>query len=112
MRFLVPPTSDSPTPDRSENDLDRLLQHFFRAEMPGLWPAAPVADEPPAILSRPAPSRSSRSLFRSRLVLAASVAFLLALPWALSDSFRSLTSTPPDITLGGETANRDLKYKT
>jgi len=49
-----------------------------------------VVEEAPMILTRPASLRPSRSLFRSRLALAASVAFFLGLPWLLSDSFKSL----------------------
>ncbi len=90
MRFVAPPTTDSLSRERSGDDLDGLLGEFFRSEMPHPWPDTPETDEQPAILSLPLTPRRSRSLFRSRLALAASVAFLLAIPWVISDSFRNL----------------------
>jgi len=90
MRFMDPPTLDSPARGRSGDELDGLLRAFFHAEMPNPWPGAPVVEEAPAVLSRPMSARPSRSLFRSRMALAASVAFLLGIPWLISDSFRSL----------------------
>jgi hypothetical protein len=112
MRFVAPPTADSPARGQSGDDLDGLLGQFFRAEMPNPWPAAPIEEEQPAILARPLASRRSQPLFRSRLALAASVAFLLALPWLIADSFQAVTPDASDVPLTGVSANRDVKYKT
>jgi len=75
-------------PDRSPNELDRLLQGFFREEMPEPWPAwSPPVAEPvaPAVLGR----RRWVAL-RRRLAVAASVALILVtylmLSWAFPGS--------------------------
>ncbi len=108
MRFVDPPSLDSPARGRSSDDLDGLLSAFFHTELPAFWPGAPVGEEAPAILTRPA-----RSLFRSRLALAASVAFLLGIPWVISDSFNSLTSdVSPAVSLGTGSADRSIKLQT
>ena len=110
MRFVAPPTTDSLSRGRSGDDLDGLLGEFFRSEMPQPWPDAPETDEQPEVLSWSQTPRRSRSLFRSRLALAASVAFLLAIPWAISDSFRTLRPDVADIILDETgTASRDIK---
>src|SRR3954468_5825003 len=65
----------------SDDDLDGQLRAFFRAEMPNPWPAWKA----PATPSRPSaplpaargPIPANRSLWRSRLGLAASVALLV-----------------------------------
>jgi hypothetical protein len=88
MRLVDPPTIDTPTREQPE-DVDGLLRAFFRSEMPEPWPAMPVPEETPAVLPLPMPAR--KSLFRSRLALVASVAFLLVGPWLLSGSFKELT---------------------
>ena len=46
-----------------------------------------------------------RSLFRSRLALAASVAVLLVAPWMLSGSFKELTGGPSPNLEGGSATN-------
>ena len=107
MRFVAPPT-DSPARGRSGDDLDGLLGAFFRAEMPQPWPAAPEVEEPAAL---PMPRRT-RSLLRSRLVLAASVAFLLAIPWMIADSFKTLKRDSTDLTIGPGNASRNLRFET
>jgi len=103
MRFMDPPSLDSPARGRSGDDLDGLLSAYFRAEMPDPWPAVVVPEEAPELLPLPMPAR--RSLFRSRLALAASVALLLVGPWMLSDSFTKLDrgSTP---SIDGGSASR------
>jgi len=101
MRFVEPPTLDTPTKGQPE-DLDDLLRAFFRSEMPEPWPAMPVPEEPPALLPMPA----RKSLFRSRLALAASVAFLLVGPWMLSGSFKELTKESPKG--GGASASKNV----
>jgi len=113
MRFMDPPSLDSPARGRSGDDLDGLLRAFFRAEMPNPWPGAPVVEEAPVVLSRPASARSARTLFRSRMALAASVAFLLGIPWLISDSFKSVM--PDDAALVAPTdgtADRSIKLET
>jgi hypothetical protein len=95
MRFVDPPTLDSPMRGSPGDDIDGLLRSFFRSEMPDPWPAVTVPEEAPTVLRRPMPAHSS--LFRSRLALAASVALLLVGPWMLSGSFKEL-NTPPDTT--------------
>jgi len=113
MRFMDPPTLDSPARGRSGDDLDGLLRAFFHAEMPNPWPGAPVVEEAPAVLSRPMSARPSRSLFRSRMALAASVAFLLGIPWLISDSFRSVVSDDSTMVSPTEgTADRSIKLET
>ena len=112
MRFMDPPTLDSPTRGRSGDDLDGLLRAFFHAEMPHPWPGAPVVEETPVVLSRPVTARP-RSLFRSRMALAASVALLLGIPWLISDSFKSDTvDSAASITLPDGTADRSIKLET
>lgn len=90
----------------SANNLDDLLRAFFRAEMPDPWPstaACGLAAAPP-----PAPSFAPRraSLARSRWVLAASVALLLAGYQYLSGRFQDyLPATQPGAIVGTETAS-------
>jgi hypothetical protein len=68
--------------------------------MPDPWPSATIPEEAPRILPQPMPAR--RSLFRSRLALAASVAILLVAPWMLSGSFKELTGgSSPNIERSG-----------
>jgi hypothetical protein len=62
-------------PDRVPHGLDRLLRDFFRAELPAPWP---VLKPPEARPDRPTVAGPRRwSALGRRLVLAASVAFLL-----------------------------------
>jgi len=79
------------TSARSEDDLDELLRGFFKAEMPDPWPnfQGPPVTLPLAARSRP----TGRSVLRSRLALAASVALLLAGPLLLSGR---LAQSAPD----------------
>jgi hypothetical protein len=66
--------------EAASSHLDDLLTSFFRSEMPQPWPsfAEPASGSLVATHSR------SRSLFRSRLALAASVTLLLIGSWWLS----------------------------
>jgi hypothetical protein len=70
---LAPPLSngEAPPPD----DLETLLQAYFRAEMPDPWPAPPLLQ---TARREAAPLQTVRGVRRSRLALAASVALLLA----------------------------------
>jgi len=75
----------------SEQDVDQLLDAFFKSEMPRDWPAF----EPPArrvLPFHPAAPRRRRFVLGSRLALAASVALLMACGWLLSGSFDGPTS--------------------
>jgi hypothetical protein len=90
MRYMDPPLMDVAMRGRPDDDIDGLMRAYFRTEMPDPWPPLSLPDEGPVVLPKPMPVR--RSLFRSRLALAASVAFLLAGPWFLSDSFKQLTN--------------------
>ena len=84
----------------SPNDnVDRLLSAFFKAEMPDPWPAAPTAsaiNEPAGLVgeraeaprNEPAVARRDHNS-RARYTLAASVALLLGTCWTLSDGFPS-----------------------
>ncbi len=111
MRFVDPPSLDSPWRGRHGDDLDGLLTAFFRAETPDPWPAAPVVEEAPPTILRHRPRRGL-SQFRSRLVLAASVIFLLALPWFLSDAFRWVAPASVPSIEDQNTASEKLKFKT
>jgi hypothetical protein len=75
MSSLQPPLVGPRQPDRSPTDLDGLIHRFFRTQMPEPWP---VLKPPamPAVLTEAALFRR-RSLFRSRLTLAASLVILL-----------------------------------
>jgi hypothetical protein len=70
---LAPPLSNGEAPPPDE--LESLLQAYFRAEMPDPWPAPPLlrTAEPQAT-----PAHTAGGVRRSRLALAASVAILLA----------------------------------
>jgi hypothetical protein len=80
-------------------NVDRLLSAFFKAEMPDPWPAAPLAtasSEPAALVAErggaprnePAVARRDHNS-RARYTLAASVALLLGTCWTLSNGFQS-----------------------
>jgi hypothetical protein len=81
-------------------NVDRLLSAFFKAEMPDPWPAAPTASttEPSGLVAEraeaprnePAVARRDHNS-RARYTLAASVALLLGTCWTLSDGFQSGT---------------------
>jgi hypothetical protein len=68
MNVIVPPRVPP------EDEIDRLLRAFYRAEVPHPWPAWKAPDGPQTSPAPPAPWR--KSLWRSRLALAASVALL------------------------------------
>ena len=75
MSSLQPPLVGPREPDHSPANLDGLIHRFFRAQMPEPWPVL----KPPATPSVPTESAllRRRSLFRSRLTLAASLLILL-----------------------------------
>jgi len=89
MRFVDPPSLDSPERGLSGDDLDGLLSAYFRAELPDPWPAA-IAPAPVVVpLPAVAPPRRRNA---SRLALAASVALFLTGSWLVSGK---LPEAPP-----------------
>jgi hypothetical protein len=77
-------------------NVDRLLSAFFKAEMPDPWPAAPTASATTesagfvaeAPRNEPAVARRDHNS-RARYTLAASVALLLGTCWTLSNGIQS-----------------------
>jgi hypothetical protein len=86
MSAVVPPSTLSFAGHSSEDDVDGLLRAFYKAEMPNPWPPL----EAPAARNVVLPFRPAAKRFpmlRTRLALAACVAFLVAGPLALSAYF-------------------------
>jgi len=104
MRFVDPPTLDSPWREQPGDDLDGLLTAFFRSEMPSPWPGAPEPEEAEVIV-RPMP-RARNPIWGSRLALAASVAILLAGGWLLSGSFSDTPGGANPPRMSPTSANR------
>jgi hypothetical protein len=79
-------------PERVPHEVDRLLRDYFRAEMPEPWPAL----RPPEVkASRPTLAGPRRgSAWRRRLVLAASVGFLLVGYLVLAQAFPGSSGGP------------------
>jgi hypothetical protein len=90
MNFVLPP------PAKPGDDLEELLRAFYRSQMPQPWPSPRL----PRFCTAPAtrPKSSGRSLTRSRLVLAASVALLmlgsLCLPGRFTHEIKPDYGTP------------------
>jgi hypothetical protein len=85
-----------------DDDLDRLLSRFLKAQMPDPWPAAPVAHSEPSALAAARAPLAPRNVDpgrRARYTLAASVALVLGTCWAFSNGFR-----PGDRPGGGPAA--------
>lgn len=89
MSSLQPPLVGPREPDRSPADFDGLIHGFFRAQMPDPWPVL-RAPATPAVPSEGARLRR-RSLFRSRVALAASLLILLAGQFCVSGMFPGYT---------------------
>jgi hypothetical protein len=86
MNVFVPPSTVSQNGRSSEDELDGMLRAYYRAELPNPWPSLEVPAARNDILPmRPAARRFP--MLRSRLALAACVAFLVAGPLALSAYF-------------------------
>jgi hypothetical protein len=85
-------TSPRQLPTDARN-LDGFLRAFFRAEMPDPWPAF----QPPAAQAEEPRRRSrrERSLFRSRLALAAAILFFLIGPLYLAGTFTEPPAREP-----------------
>jgi len=95
----------------AEDNLDRLLSDFFKAQMQSPWPAAPAtpASEPSVLVAArnasaedprnqpvaTAPPVTRDSGSKARYTLAASVALLLGTCWYLSNGFRPAERTAP-----------------
>jgi len=75
--------------NRTESkEVDAVLSGFFKSAMPNPWPKLAVE---PAVASSLQP-KSGGSLMHARLVLAASVLFLMFGFWGLSSQFKTDTS--------------------
>jgi hypothetical protein len=78
------------------DNLDNLLRAFFQAEMPNPWPSM---ESPTPRLRIGPPAKPDvppgRTLVRSRLALAASVALLIAAPWFLGDKLTNQAGSGP-----------------
>jgi hypothetical protein len=66
-------------PHASDEQVDRLLGDYFKAQLPAHWPPAPRTDR-----ARPAAAKTTYPAVRSRWALAASVAVLVGGCWFLS----------------------------
>jgi hypothetical protein len=95
----APPSAGDLAPD----DLDHLLSAFFRAEVPSPWPRLK------APLATPAVRPSESPLAASRLVLAASVAALLAGGWTLSAWLPDPPTADGASHPGGATVPKELR---
>jgi len=102
MSFLEPPSVDWRETSRPADDLDGLLRAFFRAELPRPWPAFRYASTP---TNRP----GRWVLFRSRIVLAASLALLLGGEALLSGRF--LDRAPIGLHLDENSATADTRNR-
>jgi hypothetical protein len=95
----------------SGDNLDHLLRAFFQAEMPDPWPGMEVPSRPVVVVAADAPeetpSRSSGSLCRSRLALAASIALLVSGPLFLAGALRETTPSSPISSSVGDSAHRE-----
>jgi hypothetical protein len=83
--------------NRPSDDLNALLQAYFRAEMPDPWPPAPSVV--PVVLRAEA-EVGGGGLFRSRLALAASVALLIAGTMAVPNRVPRGETAPALLRLG------------
>lgn len=70
---IAPPLSNGEKPPA--DDVEALLRSYFRAEVPDPWPAPPLVR---THLPENTPAPAGRGPGRSRMALAASVAFLVA----------------------------------
>ena len=107
MSVAVPPVPQTGRP--SEDELDGLLRAFYKAELPNPWPAPQVPGPRNDILPlRSAPPRFA--MLRTRLALAACVAFFVAGPLFLSSYFNpantETAATTEPAPIGGEKAQR------
>ncbi len=98
--------SVQPPSQKPGDDFDGLLRAFFRRQMPQRWPSPPRF--PAAPIKHP--STSGRSLIRSRLALAASLALLLLGSLLLPSRFTQ-DAKPEQILNAPTTADRNILPK-
>jgi hypothetical protein len=91
MNVIDRPPEGPHRANEGPDELDGLLRAFFQAEMPHPWPGV----VPPALPMRPA--ARPWPLFRSRSVLAASVAALLLGSLSLSSAFQGSEAPNPAV---------------
>jgi hypothetical protein len=93
---------------RPGDQLDELMHAYFRKEMPAPWPAFQPARRrptPPVRSAEPIP----RSLWRSRLALAASVGLLAVSLALLPGKFLAPSGPEPALPIAGAgTANTEV----
>jgi hypothetical protein len=114
MNVFVPPSTVNQNGRSSEDELEGMLRAYYKAELPNPWPSLEAPAARNDILPMRPPVRRFPML-RSRLALAACVAFLVAGPLALSSYFSGAktdtvakpTSTEPSDTA---TATHDLPW--
>jgi hypothetical protein len=115
MNVFVPPSMVNQNGRSSEDELEGMLRAYYKAELPNPWPSL----EAPAARNNILPMRPPMRRFpmlRSRLALAACVAFLVAGPLALSAYFGGTGSKVSDVpqTRGDDhiatNPNHDLPY--
>ncbi len=97
MSSTLQPPDRPPCAGRSPDDIDDLLQAFFRSELPAPWPA--LANPGGGTGQAGLPRR--KLLFWSRFTLAAAVAFLVIGYWSLASRF------PAPRTDSGATISQD-----
>ena len=100
-----------PIPRMPDDEVDRLLSAFFRAEMPDPWPEAPehqstLADVQPVTVA----AAPGVTLNPSRFSLAVSVALLIGTCWCLSRIPVTNTAPPRETgLLNGSTATMPME---
>jgi hypothetical protein len=116
MNVFVPPSAVDQNGWSSEDELDGLLRAYYKAELPNSWPSPQAPTARNDILPM-RPSTRRFPMLRSRLALAACVAFLVAGPLALSAYFggggSQVSEAPQTVGADSTTAsnpNHDLPY--
>jgi hypothetical protein len=94
MSSTLQPPDTPPGAGRPADDVDDLLQAFFRAELPAPWPTLDPhrAGGPPTTGTGPSPRR--RILLWGRFTLAAAVALVVIGYWALAGRFPAPPTNP------------------
>jgi len=115
MNVFVPPSTVNQNGRSSEDELEGMLRAYYKAELPNPWPSLEAPATRNDILPMRPPVRRFPML-RSRLALAACVAFLVAGPLALSAYFGGAGTQVSDVpqTQGDDhiatNPNHDLPY--
>lgn len=97
------------TVDPTGEPLDRLLRDYFRKEMPAAFPAPALDFAVPADVS--APKRRERSLFRSRIVLAISLAVVAIGSWIAVAKRSDSTVQRPMTNFNGSEAKQTNPFR-